>query len=165
MEVYVLIPVRKSFATVFMAVLSMVLALLSLLLTCAGVQVFAALVVIFGVLWYFFAFRSNKEFEYSYFDGDVRFAKVMNKSRRKSLGSCSMEEVIQIAPAHDSSVHRYEEDKTIRVKDYTSHTQKDYYVMIIQKAGNTSLIKFEPDEKYLDAIEIKYRQKLVRRQG
>lgn len=165
MEVYVLVPVRKSFVSVFVAVLSMVLALLSVLLTCAGGTAFGALTVIFAILWYFFMFRSYKEFEYSYFDGDVRFAKVMNKSRRKALGNFSMEEVVQIAPANDSSIRHYEEDTTVKVKDYTSHNRQDYYEMVIQRAENTILIKFEPDDKYLDAVEFKYRQKLIRRQG
>lgn len=165
MEIYVLVPVRKSFATVFMSVLSLVLALVLALLTCMGVLVFGPVAVALVVLWYYLMFRANKEFEYSYFDGEARFARVMNKSRRKALGSCNMDEVIMIAPAGDRSVYKYEEDKSLKVKDYTSHMKKPYYVMVVQKGGNISLIKFEPDEKYLDSVEQKYKQKVVRRQA
>lgn len=162
MEIYVLVPVRRSFATVFLAVLSLVLTLLSILMSCVN-MVFVPLVLVFGGLWYWLTFQSNKEFEYSYFDGDARFAKVMNKSRRKALGSYTMDEVLWIAPAGNDVVRRFEEDNTVKVKDYTSHLTSDYYDMVIQRGGDTILVKFEPDDKYLDAVEIKYRQKLVRK--
>lgn len=163
LEVYVLVPVRKSFLTVFLGVLSLVLGIFSLLLSCMS-MVFLSLVVVFGGLWYFFTFCMSKEYEYSYFDGEVRFARVMNKSRRKSLGCISMENVIQIAPEGDRSVSPYENDKTIKVKDYSSRRKGALcYEMIFQKNSDTRLIKFEPDDKYLDAVEKKYAQKLVRR--
>ena len=106
----------------------------------------------------------NKEFEYSFFDGDVRFAKVMNKSRRKALKSFSMDEVIQIAPAGDRCVYKYENDQSVKVIDYTSgYKDVPYYDMIVKNQDQISLIKFEPDEKYLDAVCVKYAQKVVRR--
>lgn len=166
LEVYVLVPVRKSFATIFMSVLSLVLALVLLLFTCVGGWTLGPFAVAFVALWYYLMFRVYKEFEYSYFDGEVRFAKVMNKSRRKAIVSYIMEEVVMIAPAGDRSIYKYEEDKSLKVKDFTSHNKlKPYYVMVIQKGGDTSLIKFEPDEKYLDAVEFKYKQKVVRSVG
>ena len=39
--------------------------------------------IIFGVIWYLFAFRSEVEYEYTYYDGDLRFAKIRNKAKRK----------------------------------------------------------------------------------
>ena len=104
-----------------------------------------------------------KEFEYSYFDGEVRFAKVLNKNRRKSLGGYPMDDVIQIAPAGDRSVSQYEREG-VKVIDYTSHDKDTaYYDMVLKKEGETLLIKFEPDDKYLEAVEFKYRQKVIRR--
>ena len=164
-EVYVLVPVRKSFATVFAAVFSMVLAILCLLLSCVTMFMLP-FVLVFGGLWYFLTFCSFKEFEYSYFDGEVRFAKIMNKSRRKRLAVYSMDEVSQIAPAGDRSVYRYETDHTVKVLDYTSQVKdQPYYEMVIQKEGDTYLIKFEPDDKYLDAVQVKYAQKVIRKQA
>lgn len=161
-EIYVLVPVRKKFATVFVGVLSLVLAVICLLLSCVT-MVFLPLVVVFGALWFFFMFRYYKEYEYSYFDGEVRFAKVMNKSRRKRLGVYTMDDVIQIAPAGDRSVYKYENDSNLKVKDFSSQIQgHEVYDMVLQKAGNMLLIKFEPDEKYLDAVEHKYKQKVIR---
>ena len=161
MEVYVLVQVRKSFATVFCSVLSLVAAVGLLALSCIT-PMMAPLAIVFGLLWYFLMFRANKEYEYSYFDGEARFARVMNKSRRKALGSYSMDEIVMIAPSGDRSVSKYEGDHSIKVCDYTSHMKRPYYVMVAQKGGNLTLIKFEPDEQYLDAVAFKFRQKVVR---
>ncbi|MCM1106023.1 MAG: hypothetical protein NC355_03675 [Blautia sp.] len=164
LEVYVLVPVRKSFLTVFVGVLGFVLALMSLLLSCFS-MVFAALLVVFGALGYWFTFQTNKEFEYSYFDGEVRFAKVINKSRRKRLAVYSMDEVIQIAPSEDRSVYKYQNDNSVKVVDYTSHRKGvPYYVMVLNREGQITLIRFEPDEKYLEAVMVKYKGKVICRQ-
>ena len=162
LEVYVLTPVHKTTTKVFLSILSLVITIVSLVLACySPLMIFMTL--IFGVLFYFITFRSNKEYECSYFDGEVRFAKIMNKSRRKGLGVYSMEEVVQIAPAGDRSVYRYETDKTVKVKNYTSNIPGNKtYDMIVNKDGAVSLIKFEPDEKYLDAVMVKYAQKVIR---
>ena len=162
MEVYVLVPVRRTFAGIFLGVLMLVLAVLSLLGSCVTIFTLP-FVFVFGGLWYLIMFQLNKEFEYSYFDGELRFAKVTNKSRRKALGSCTMDDVIQIAPAGDRSVSQYEREG-VKVIDYTSHDKDTaYYDMVLKKEGETLLIKFEPDDKYLEAVEFKYRQKVIRR--
>ncbi|MCM1283670.1 MAG: DUF6106 family protein [Muribaculaceae bacterium] len=164
LEVYVLVPVRKSFLTVFVGILGFVLALMSLVMSCFS-MVFAALMVVFGALGYWFTFQTNKEFEYSYFDGEARFAKVINKSRRKRLAVYSMDEVIQIAPSEDRSVYKYQNDNSVKVVDYTSHRKgAPYYVMVLNKEGQITLIRFEPDDKYLEAVMVKYKGKVICRQ-
>lgn len=162
LEVYVLVPVRKSMAMNFLGIFTLVLGIISLVLSCFSF-LFAIPMLILGGIGILLTFYSRKEYEYSYFDGEVRFAKVMNKSRRKSLGIYSMDEVIQIAPAGDRSVYKYENDSNLKVKDYSSNISgTPYYDMIVNKDGAMTLIKFEPDEKYLDAVAVKYPQKLVR---
>jgi hypothetical protein len=162
MEIFVLVPVRKSFLTAVLGGLFMALAIVCLLLGCSfPVTIYFAF--IFGFLSYFFMFRSYKEYEYSYFDREVRFAKISNKSRRKSLGAYSMEDVTAIAPAGDRSVSRYETDTRVKVKDYTSRTKDTpYYEMVLQKDGDTFLFKLELDEPFLEAVEKQYKQKVIR---
>ena len=162
-EVYVLVKRKKSVATILLGALFLALAVAFLIASCVSMVAFC-FVIVFTFLWYLFQFQMNKEFEYSFFDGDVRFAKVMNKSRRKALKSFSMDEVIQIAPAGDRCVYRYENDQSVKVIDYTSgYKDVPYYDMIVKNQDQISLIKFEPDEKYLDAVCVKYAQKVVRR--
>ena len=116
------------------------------------------------VVWYFFLFRSSKEYEYSFFDGELRFAKIMNKSRRKRLRVFTMDEVIQIAPAGDRSIYKYEQDNTVKKIDYTSGNKDvPYYNLIMKNEDGINMISYEPDDKYLDAICVKYGQKVIRR--
>jgi hypothetical protein len=164
LEVYDLVPVRKSFLNIFFGVLTLALTILALLLSCMT-QFAMPFVLVFGGIWYFLTFRAYKEFEYSYFEGEVRFAKVMNKSRRKSLAVYTMEMVLMIAPAGDRSIYKYEHDSAVTTRDYTSHRKgAPCYHMIVQQDSKIICIRFEPDEKYLEAVEQKYKPKVIRRQ-
>lgn len=162
MEIYVLVARNKSIAIRLLSSFFFAITVVLLLFGC--VQMFLLpFAIITGVLWYIFQFQSNKEFEYSYFDGDVRFAKIMNKSRRKSLGAYTMENVLQIAPAGDRSLYRYETDAAVKKLDYTSRNgDTPYYEMVIKEENGVKLIRFEPDDTYLNAVCVKYAQKVVR---
>jgi hypothetical protein len=162
-EVYVLVECNKSIARRLLAYFFFALTVALLLLGLGSLFVWP-FIIIAGMLWYLFQFRSNREYEYSYFDGEVRFAKVMNKSRRKSLQIFSMEEVVTIAPSEDRSVYKYQNGNGVKVIDYTSGRKDEpYYVMVRQNAEGTEVFRFEPDEQYLDAVCVKYGQKVIRR--
>lgn len=62
----------------------------------------------------------NIEFEYTYYDGDLRIAMIINKAKRKNIVSIDMEDVIIIAPRGDRSIYKYENDKSYKYKDVTS---------------------------------------------
>lgn len=162
MEVFVLVPRKKSVWIELLSSVVLALGVATLLMSCAN-TVLLPFAVIFIALWYFLQFRSNVEYEYSYFDGEVRFARVTNKSRRKALKNYDMGSILAIAPAHDASVQRYESDNSIKVKDYTSRRNGvNYYDIIAKDTDNVVLYKAELDEKFLDAVCIKYASKVVR---
>lgn len=162
-EVYVLVERKKS--TLMRVVTAAVLAigiLFALFSMIAPLFLSGALILL--VVWYFFLFRSCKEYEYSFFDGELRFAKIMNKSRRKRLRVFTMDEVIQIAPAGNRSIYKYEQDNTVKKIDYTSGNKDvPYYNLIMKNEDGINMISYEPDDKYLDAICVKYGQKVIRR--
>lgn len=162
-EVYVLVERKKS--TLMRVVTAAVLAigiLFALFSMIAPLFLSGALILL--VVWYFFLFRSSKEYEYSFFDGELRFAKIMNKSRRKRLRVFTMDEVIQIAPAGDRSIYKYEQDNTVKKINYTSGNKDvPYYNLIMKNEDGINMISYEPDDKYLDAICVKYGQKVIRR--
>lgn len=165
-EVFVLVPVRKPFWVKLASVVSLLLGVASMLLAC-GNMFFTVLFIVFALLWYVLTFQAYMEYEYSYFDGEVRFARIMNKSHRKTLEVYNMNDVVTIAPAGDRSVYNYENDNKVKVKDYTSHKKgTPCYDLVIKKdSGSTLLIKYEPDDEYLDAVQVKYAQKVIRRQA
>lgn len=162
MEVYVLVERKRPILLKICGLALLVTGGISLLFTAVGLFVFLPVAVV-GILLGAFLHTRNYEYEYSYFDGDIRFAKIINKSRRKNLKGYAMNEVITIAPIGDRSVHQYLNNSDIKKKDYTSKkADRNIYVMVVKVAGGIDVIKFEPDDKYLDAVCIKYRQKVVR---
>lgn len=165
MEVYVLVERKKNPLIVFASILGMVLGGLLFLLSCYS-PFFFPFGIALALVGFAMIFFLNKEYEYSYFDGEVRFAKIMNKSRRKRLRVLSMDEVIVLAPAGDRSVYKYENDRMVKVIDYTSGKKGcPCYDMVAAKGNSCIMIQFEPDEKYLDAVCVKYGQKVVRKKG
>lgn len=161
MEVYVLVERNKNIVFKILQVLLLVASGISALLGMFAI-IFLPIALIAGGLGFFILTR-NYEFEYSYFDGEVRFAKIINKSSRKNLKSYSMDDVYTIAPSGDRSVYHYENEEKLKTHDYTSKNKDEkVYVMIVKGKEGLEMVKFEPDEKYLDAICIKYRQKVVR---
>lgn len=119
--------------------------------------------IVFGVLWYLFAFRSEVEFEYTYYDGELRFAKIRNKSRRKKIAIINMEDVIQIAPKGDRSTYKYENDKNLPFKNIASGdpSAKVYELIGKGEKGNVRY-EFEPDEDMLNEIMIKYPRVVIK---
>ena len=166
-EVYVLVEKKKSVLKAFMAWLCLCLALICLFLSCS-MYLFFIIGILFGALWYFLLFKSGLEYEYSYFDGELRFAKIMSKSRRKALKSYHIEDVVTIAPAGDRSVYNYENDNNVKMIDYTSgNKDAGYYDIVIKDKENNKylLIKAELDDKYLDAVCHKNASKVVQKAG
>lgn len=115
------------------------------------------------VIWVWQGFFSNIEYEYTYFDGDLRLARIRNKSRRKNLADVNMEDVIMIAPKGDRSVYKYENDKSMQYKDLTSgDASAKVYELIFKSIKGMYRYEFEPDEEMLDAIRIKYPRIVVK---
>ena len=119
--------------------------------------------IAFALVWYFQAFRSDIEYEYTYYDGEFRFAQIKAKSRRKAIGSVQMDDVLGFAPRGDRSVYNYENGNEIKKIDYTSG-QKDvpYYDIVIKSPDENVLIKAELDDRFLTEVEKKYRSKVKR---
>ncbi len=150
-EVYVLVEKKKSPVISVFAIFSFVMGIISVLLTLWAFYFLPVALLCFGV-GYFLSSRYI-EFEYSYFDGDVRFAKITNKAKRKKLPAYKIDDVMMIAPSGDPSVYKYENESNAKIRRYQSGSKDaKLYVMAVKGEGGTELIYFEPDEKYLDAV-------------
>lgn len=162
LEVYVLVDRKKSFLERCVCNGLFVLGAVFLYATLFYSFVLISLSVLAFILGFIFTRRST-EYEYSYFDGDVRFAKIINKSKRKNLRGYVMDNVLIIAPEGDRSVYNYENDAQAKKRNLTTG-KKDakVYVMVAKSENGIEIIRFEPDEQYLDAVCIKYPQKVIR---
>ena len=161
MEVFVLVPRKKNIILQFFSTLLLVAGVVTVVLSFLGLYLFLPFAIMEVAIGYVLM-RRYIEYEYSYFDGDVRFAKIINKSKRKTLKGYSMEDVQIIAPIDDRSVQNYLNDSSVKVRDLRSGNPKaKVYAMVVRDEG-TQLVKFEPDEKYLESVCIKYRQKVIK---
>ena len=162
LEVYVLVEKEKSLVMRLVSILCFSIGAFFLYLSLMGAIILFALalpMIAFGV----FFNRRSIEHEYSYFDGDFRFAKIINKQKRKELIGYDIENVIVIAPKGDRSLYQYENNPQVKTRDLSSGKKNAKpYVLVAKTEENYQMTIFEPDEKYLDAVCIKYRQKVVR---
>lgn len=125
--------------------------------------IFAIPALIGAVLWYFLSFRSDVEYEYTYFDGELRFAKIKGKSRRKSLGEVQMNDVLAFAPKGDRSVYKYENDKSLGYKNLTSgNPDAKVYELVFKGEKGVNRYEIEPDEAMMDEILIKYSRLVIK---
>ena len=162
MEVYVLVEKKKSKLMSILSILCFLLGGFLMILSLLGALLLFAIAVPLLALGVFLKGR-GLEFEYSYFDGDFRFAKIINKQKRKELSGYEAENVIVIAPKGDRSTYKYETDAQVKKRDLTSGKKDaNVYAMVAKTEEGYQMTFFEPDERYLEAVCIKYRQKVIR---
>lgn len=162
MEVYVLVAKEKSLFVKTTALALFVTAAMSTLYVVMGYVAFFPMALMAWVIA--FSLRNRYvEYEYSYFDGELRFAKIINMKKRKELKTYTMDEVVGFAPIDDVSVHSYVNDKNAKAVNLTtgSPTAK-VYVAVVKNAEGIELVKFEPDEKYINEVCVKYGYKVKR---
>ena len=162
LEVYVLVDKKKNFSEICLGNGLLVLGAVLLYATFSYSFVLISISVLCFILGVIFA-RRSLEYEYSYFDGDVRFAKIISKSKRRDLKGYVMDNILVIAPEGDKSLYHYENDAQARKRNLTSgQRDRKVYVMVAKTENGMELTRFEPDEKYLNAVCIKYPQKVIR---
>ena len=161
-EVYVLVAKKKPVFLSIFAIFSFIMGGISLLALMLGLFIFMPTAII-GLLLGYFLHTRNYEFEYSFFDDEIRFAKIINKSKRKKLRGYKMAEVMAIAPVNDPSVHQYENNKNAQVRRLTSGQQDaKVYVIATNGAEGVELTYFEPDDRFLDAVCTRFGYKVRR---
>jgi len=162
LEVYVLVSKEKSLFIKTTTLAFWVIAAMTTLYVVMGYIIFFPMAVVaWGVA--IILHTRNYEYEYSYYDGELRFAKIINKKKRKELKGYVMDEVLTIAPIDDRSVQQYINDKNNKVRNLTTGKPNVcVYVAVIKNGNEIELVKYEPDEKYLNEVCIKYGHKVKR---
>ena len=103
------------------------------------------------------------EYEFTYYDGDLRFAKIRNKAKRKKIAYLSMDDVLTIAPKGDRSIYKYENDRSVTVKNIASgNAGAKLYEAVCKGENGITRYEFEPDEDMLNAIMVKYPRSVIK---
>ncbi|MBR1390704.1 MAG: hypothetical protein IJ567_04550 [Lachnospiraceae bacterium] len=146
-----------SYLILFLCVVSIIGFVLTLQL------LFVVLILITVLLWYLLRSSARVEYEYSYIEGRLSFARIRNKKHRKELANIEMEELILIAPADDPELNSYHRNTELIRKDYTSgEPDRSIYEAVYHGKNHVIDIRFEPDRNMLDMMAKKYGSKIKR---
>lgn len=139
-----------------LVVLSIVTALVTMMIP------WVLLAAVFGAAFWFLTQDAKSEYEYSYIEGTLSFAKIRAKSRRKAIAEIEMPDVILIAPSSAHELYNYHHNNQTTIRDYSSgNPSAKTYEVVYKKGDNTVIIVFEPDVEMLDMIRKRYPRQVM----
>ena len=113
-------------------------------LLCAGV----------AVLMFFKNDELKTEFEYTFTNGALDFAKVFNNKKRKNLGTLNVKNVDAFGKVESEVFQRYVSMKDVEQKRWFLNRGADLYFFYFQKDSKKSLIILEPSEEMVKNIQL-----------
>lgn len=121
-------------------------------------KIFFLIGIVISFVCYKLSDSKDMEFEYVFTNGDLDFAQITNKSKRKELFSISMTDVEVMAPKNSDRIKRLISNPNIKYKkqDFSSGFSKNQdkvYEMVAKRGGEAYHILFEPNRKLLDAMK------------
>lgn len=127
--------------------LLIVLGLLLCWLSIAAIPLLLALIALVIWLWK----RTNLEFEYLYYAGDIDIDKIMGKQKRKRMFSTDIKDIDVLAPTGSIELQRYQ---NLKVIDCSTNSGNPTYEMVTMKKGEKVRVKFEPKEEIVDGMRM-----------
>lgn len=114
--------------------------------------------ILFGVAFYFLQVGSKIEYEYTYIEGELSFARIKDKRKRKELLSVDMDTMILVAPENAGELRGYHNGtNNVVVKDFTSgYPEREIFELVYKAGEKTMIIRFEPDKNMLQLVRNKY---------
>jgi len=102
--------------------------------------------------------RLRTDFEYTFTNGEMDFAKVFNNQKRKNLGTMRVKNVEAFGSVSSSSFQRYISMPGIKKEHWFLNRGAELYYFYFVKDGNKRVIILEPSEEMVDLIK-KYLQR------
>ena len=123
--------------------------------------------VVISALLYFVSYKIfngfNVEYEYSIVDDEIRFAKIINKSKRRELVTIERDKIKIIARVNDKEHSTALNCQLDKKYSLISQTTNEYYFMIASvNQGKNVCVFFEPNEKMRENFIIKLSHKFFR---
>jgi hypothetical protein len=94
------------------------------------------------------------EYEYSFTNGVVDIAQVINNRRRKELVSFKTREVEYVAPIDDPKLHNFESRPNLKKIKAVLNADSDIYFASFRKNEVQYLLYFEPSKEFLQFMRI-----------
>lgn len=102
--------------------------------------------------------RLRTEFEYTFTNGEMDFAKVFNNQKRKNLGTMRVKNVEAFGPVSSPSFQRYISMPGIKREHWFLNRGAELYYFYFVKDGNKRVIILEPTDEMVEMIK-KYLQR------
>lgn len=125
---------------------------------------FIALAVIICAVALFASYKIfcsfNIDWEYIFVDDEIRFSKIINKSRRKELVTVNLSKAEAVARVNDGAHNRLLTHRDYKHFNFKSNTTDDcWFVAGLSSKGERICVVFEPDERMLEALKLTVRSR------
>lgn len=153
-ETYVecLIKAKGSAFFKFLQFVLIVLAVLSGVSMLFTAYIGLILAAVFGFAAYYAALQGNVEYEYLYLDKELTVDRISNQSKRKRVGTYSINDMEIVAPFRSYHLDNYK-NRQVQVKDYSIGEElKPDLRYVIYLEGKEKII-FSPSEEMVKAMK------------
>lgn len=105
-----------------------------------------------AVLIFLFKDRIKTEFEYTFTNGILDFAKVFNNRKRKAIGTMNVKNVEAVGMVNSGSFKRYLNMPGIKRLNWFINRDAELFYLYFQRDGAKSLLVMEPSEAMRNMI-------------
>lgn len=105
-----------------------------------------------AVLLFFLKNQLKVEYDYTYTNGTLDFARVMCGTRRKELGSMTVSHVSACGHVAHESFQRFLSMKDVTKKNWFANRSGNLFYFYYEKEGKKNMIIIEPSEELVEMI-------------
>lgn len=131
-----------SFALLFFgfgSILSMLLAIV-----CAALSAF----------FYTMAQNARVEYDYTFTNGTLDIAKILNEKKRKKVASIDVTAILEMKPITSDAFQAHFENRKIRKVNLFLNRGEHLYYMLFIKDEEKVIVVFEPDQRMLECMKM-----------
>ncbi len=106
-----------------------------------------------AVLLFLYKDRIRTEYEYTFTNGDLDFAKVFNNQKRKTLGTMRVKNVEAFGPVDSEGFRKLINMPGLIRKNWFLNRGAELYYFYYQKGSNRNMIVLEPSNELVDLVK------------
>lgn len=118
--------------------------------------------ILIAVACYFGKKKLYVEYEYAFTNGEIDIDKIVEMKKRKRVMNFQIKEVELLAPEDSYYVKDFSNKPSNIISFYPRATDKKIYVAMITGGNNRAILKFVPDDEFLDLC-YKYNPRAVKK--
>ncbi len=128
---------------------------LSMIFSAFSVITLAITVIFCGiaVLLFLFKDRLRTEYEYTFTNGELDYAKVFNNQKRKNLGTMRVKNVEAFGPVNSENFRKLINMPGMKRKNWFLNRGAVLYYFYYQKDSNRTMIVMEPSDEMVSMIK------------